>query len=58
MKKRDRIKKISFYIDVSDVNLDKNLSINEILQIISDSPVLDFEIANISKDEADTFELE
>lgn len=58
MKKRDRIKKISFYIDASDVNFDKNLSINEILQIISDSPVLDFEIANISKDEADTFELE
>ncbi len=61
-RKQNRIKRITFYIDALELyknpnDLEKD-SLENIIKALQEFSILDYDIKSISKDEADTFELE
>ena len=61
-RKQDRIKKITLYVDACELydnpnDLEED-SLKNIIKALQKFFILDYDIESISKDEADTFELE
>lgn len=61
-RKQDRIKKITFYVDALELydnpNNFEEESLKNIIKALQEFSILDYDIESISKDEADSFELE
>lgn len=62
MKKTDCIKKVIFYVDVSEqypnLNELEYASPSQVIKALRKLPILDYEVTAISEDEAEVFETE